>query len=260
MMNHFIQRFIKEEQLDIPCYTFLTDPFPPFWRAWASPYVDRYFVPTEEALRALIELGIPAPRIERVPMPVRRRFAPVTQGQLHDFRSALRLDAAPAILINGGARGGGPILRIYRTVRRAAADSNVLVVCGRNSRLRWRIEREQHPRTRTFGFLEDIHRYIAASDLVMTKPGALSTYEALACRVPLLLLGMRGLMPQESGLFEAAARHDFAYAARSFEDLERIVRAGPGAWNRKRESLPSFYRASSGQELIQRIQPAHVSA
>src|SRR5262245_3984687 len=37
MLNHFIQRFIKEEALGIPCYTFVTDPFPPFWRGWASP-------------------------------------------------------------------------------------------------------------------------------------------------------------------------------------------------------------------------------
>ena len=154
-------------------------------------------------------------------MPVRRRFAPATLGELHDFRSALRLDAAQTILINGGAQGGGPISQIYRTIRRAAPTSNVLVVCGRNSRLRWKIEREQHPHTRTFGFLEDIHRYVAASDLVLTKPGALSTYEALACRVPVLLLGIRGLMPQESGLFEAAARYDFGFAARYFEDLER---------------------------------------
>jgi hypothetical protein len=43
MLNHFVQRFIKEEALGIPCYTFLTDPFPPFWAGWASPYVDRYY-------------------------------------------------------------------------------------------------------------------------------------------------------------------------------------------------------------------------
>ncbi len=67
MMNHFIQRFIKERQLGIPCYTFLTDPFPPFWHGWSSPYVDRYFVPTDEALQALTATGIPAWRIERVP-------------------------------------------------------------------------------------------------------------------------------------------------------------------------------------------------
>ena len=57
MMNHFLQRFIKEEQMGIPCYTFLTDPFPPFWRGWSSPYVDRYFVATDEALQALTASG-----------------------------------------------------------------------------------------------------------------------------------------------------------------------------------------------------------
>jgi hypothetical protein len=46
MLNHFVQRFIKEGR-SIPCFTFITDPFPPGWRA--SPYVDRYFVPTDEA-------------------------------------------------------------------------------------------------------------------------------------------------------------------------------------------------------------------
>ena len=37
--------------------------------------------------------------------------------------------------------------------------------------------------------MRDLHRYVVASDLVVTKPGALSTYEAHACRVPVLLAG-----------------------------------------------------------------------
>src|SRR3989449_10456457 len=157
MMNHFLQRFIKEEQMGIPCYTFLTDPFPPFWRGWSSPYVDRYFVATDEALQALTASGIPAWRIERVPMPVRPRFVPATMTEIREFRSTLKLDGASTILINGGARGGGPILEIYETIRRsAAASSNILVVCGRNHRLQWRIARLQDRKTRTFGFVEDI--------------------------------------------------------------------------------------------------------
>src|SRR5262245_53916590 len=59
MLNHFVQRYIKEEGMGIPCFTVLTDPFPPFWRGWASPYIDRYFVPTSEALQALTAMDIP---------------------------------------------------------------------------------------------------------------------------------------------------------------------------------------------------------
>ncbi len=258
MLNHFIQRYIKEERLGIPCYTFLTDPFPPFWRGWASPYVDRYFVPTDEALQALTASGIPAWRIERIPMPVRPRFVPATMTEIQELRATLKLDSASIILINGGARGGGPLLKTYQTVRKAGSDSNILVVCGRNSRLRWRIERLRHPRTRTFGFLEDIYRYVAAADLVVTKPGALSAYEALACKVPVLFTALRCLMPQESGLFEAATHYDFGFSARTFDEVDAIIRKGPGEWNRKREAIPQFYESASAHELLERIQPAHV--
>jgi processive 1,2-diacylglycerol beta-glucosyltransferase len=258
MLNHFVQRYIKEERLGIPCYTFLTDPFPPFWRGWTSPYIDRYFVPTDEALQALTASGIPAWRIERVPMPVRRRFVPATMTEIQEFRSTLKLDGASTILINGGARGGGPILETYETIRGSAAGSNILVVCGRNARLRWRIERLQDPKTRTFGFLEDMYRYVAASDLVVTKPGALSAYEALACGVPVLFTGMGALMPQESGLFHAAHHYDFGFAPRTLQELAAIIRKGPMEWNRKREAIPQFYQASSGKELVERIQPVHV--
>jgi UDP-N-acetylglucosamine:LPS N-acetylglucosamine transferase len=260
MLNHFIPRFIKEEGLGIPCFAFVTDPFPPFWRGWTSPYIDQYFVPTDEALQALTASGISAWRIERVSMPVQPRFAPLTMPDIQALRDALKLDDHSLILINGGARGGGPILQTYKSIRRAAPEANILVVCGRNSRIRWRIERMRDVRTRTFGFLEDIHRYVAAADIVVTKPGALSTYEALACRVPVLLTGLRCLMPQESGLFDAAHHYDFGFGARTFDELESIIRKGPAEWNRKRESIPQFYTPVSASEWIERIQPVHVRA
>jgi len=260
MLNHFIPRFIKEEGLGIPCYTFLTDPFPPFWRGWTSPYIDQYFVPTHEALQALTASGIPAWRIERVSMPVRPQFVPATMSEIQGLRKGLKLDDASIILINSGARGGGPILRVHDAIRRSAPDANLLVVCGANSRLRGQVDRIRDARTRAFGFLEDIHRYVAAADLVVTKPGALSTYETLACQVPLLLMGVPRLMPQESGFFDAAHHYDFGFGARTFDELEAIVRGGPAAWNRKRESIPQFYKPHSAAQLIERIQPVNVRA
>src|SRR5207253_10807483 len=108
--------------------------------------------------------------------------------------------------------------------------------------------------------LDDIHRYVAASDIVVTKADALSTYEALACQVPVVLTSLRCLMPQESGLFDAAHHYDFRFGARTFEELERIIGKGPAEWSRKRESIPAFYTPHSANELIERIQPANVRA
>src|SRR4029078_3062511 len=100
----------------------------------------------------------------------------------------------------------------------------------------------------------DIHRYVAASDIVVTKPGALSTYEALACKAPVVLTSLGCLMPQEAGLFTAAQRYDFGFVARTFDELETIIRKGPAEWNRKRESIPHFYDPHA-DTLIERIQP-----
>jgi len=258
MINHFFQRFIKEEHLGVPCNTFLTDPFPPFWKGWASPWVDRYFVPTEEAGHGLTAMGVAADLIERVPMPVRSQFQPLSNDERNAFRDRMKLTGTPTILLNGGARGGGPVLTIYRAVRRAAPEAAILVICGKNESLKQRIESEQHPQTRTFGFVSDIHRFIAASDLVLTKPGALSTFETLACGVPVLLLGIRGLMPQESGMFRAALHYDFGFAASHVKDVESILRQGRQAWSRIRGSLGEFYQTSSGHELIEKIQRRHV--
>lgn len=260
MLNHFIQRFIKEERLGIPCNTFLTDPFPPFWQGWASPWVDRFFVPTHEALQELTAMGVQAWRIEQVPMPVRTQFRPFTNAARDAFHEEMNLDNATTILINGGARGGGPMLPIYHAVRKASPDANILVVCGRNESLRHRLQSANHPKTQAFGFVDDIHRFIAGSDLVLTKPGALSTYETLACGVPVLLLGLRGLMPQESGLFHAAAHYEFGFVASRLSDVEDIINQGRQAWNRLRSSLAAFYQISYGEEIVERILHAHAPA
>lgn len=260
MLNHFIQRYIKEEQLGIPCHTFLTDPFPPFWQGWASPWVDRYFVPTDEALQALTAMGVAAWRIERVPMPVRPRFRPMSEDEREAFRRELGLEGRGTILLNGGARGGGPLTAIHQTIRRASRDADILVLCGRNDLMRQRIESFRDPRTRTFGFVRDIQRFIAGSDLVLTKPGALSTYESLACGVPVLLLGIGALMPQESGLFQAARHYEFGFAASQLKDVEDVVRRGRHAWDQMRSSVATFYKNSSGEELIERIQHVHAVA
>ncbi len=213
-----------------------------------------------EAQQALAAMGVAASKIERVPMPVRQQFQRATMTQIRSFRQELKLDDSSLVLINGGARGGGPIPKIYETVRAATPASNIVVICGRNEALREQIDRLHHPKTRAFGFVADIHRFIGSSDLVLTKPGALSTYEALACGVPPVLLGILALMPQESGMFEAATRYGFGFSAATFVELENIIRLGPAEWSRKRDALMMFYQSSSGKELIERIQPAHARA
>src|SRR5262249_32119653 len=117
----------------------------------------RYFVVRDEAAHALTAMGVESSRIEPVPMPVRPQFRPATMTEIQDFRTDLDLDDGSTILINGDARGGNPVFKTYETVKAAAPAANIIVICGRNARLRSRIEAVKHPRTRALSFVTDIH-------------------------------------------------------------------------------------------------------
>ena len=256
MLNHMIPRLVAERGLGIPCLAFVTDPFPPFWDGWSSRYIDRYFVVSDETSRTLEASGVATERIERVAMPVRPGFRPRRQPEVERLRTELNI-SGETILVNGGARGGGPLRSIVLAVRRAAPGTNVLVVCGHNGRLRRRLDRPGDPRVRTFGFVRNIDELIGASDLVITKPGALSTYETLASAVPAALTAIGGLMPQESGLFHAAETYGFGYSIATMDELTRIIKMGTVEWRKKREAIASFYRPGSAADIIERIQPLH---
>ncbi len=256
-LTHLIQRWVAERGMDIRCITFVTDPFPPFWKGWSSPYIQTYFVLTEDAGGALVANGIPSGRIEQVAMPIRDGFRPRSPEEVAALRTELGIEGA-TILVNGGARGGGPLLHLVRTVREAAPDANILVVCGHNRRALEKIETIRDARIRTFGFVREIHNLVGAADLAITKPGALATYETLASGVPVALTAVGGLMPQESGLFEAATTRGFGYAVRTMEELREVLRQGLGGWREKRDAIQRFYRPGSNLEIIERIQPSHV--
>ena len=256
MLNHMIQRWIHEHRPGIPCFSLVTDPFPPFWRGWSSPYVDRYFVITPEAGDELATRGVPPETIEQVPMPLRSGFGPMPGEEVARMRTDMGIDG-DLILVNGGARGGGPLCHLVGAVREAAPSSNVFVVCGRNDRVRKRLDQAGDRRIHTFGFVDNIHRLLGAADLVITKPGALSTYEALASAVPAVLTAVGGLMPQETGLFDAARRLGFSFAVNTLDELGTVVRKGVSGWQSRRQAIADFYRPGTAQDVVERIRFAH---
>jgi hypothetical protein len=78
--------------------------------------------------------------------------------------------------------------------------------------------------------------------------------------VPVLFTSLGCLMPQESGLFNAAHHYDFGFAAKTLGEVEAIIQKGAVEWDRKRRSISEFYRSSSADLLIERIQPVDVGA
>lgn len=159
---------------------------------WLHKGTSRYIVSSEHVRQALLRWPIADRHISVTGIPVRPAF-----GQPQPDRQALRLKLGlhpklATIMIMGGGGGliGGDWARLLRSRDLLAKPIQVIIVCGRNEKLKERLARElkdyPHPLLLT-GYVDYVHELMAASDLLITKPGGLTSSEALASELPMLL-------------------------------------------------------------------------
>jgi processive 1,2-diacylglycerol beta-glucosyltransferase len=166
-------------------------------RYWVQARAAQYFVATEE-LAAELRVRVPGAGVSVTGIPIGPRFGEAPDGGAARSELGLAQDRPVALVI-----GGGMGLGIEEAVT-AALDANVaglqvVAVCGRNEGARLRLAGLgiSADRLQVHGYLAGIERYLAAADVVVTKPGGLTTSEALALGRPLLLT--RPIPGQEEG-------------------------------------------------------------
>ena len=92
----------------------------------------------------------------------------------------------------------GDVFSIARAVAHASLDLELVVVTGRNEKLRARLERVSwEVPTRVLGFATNMPALMHAADVLITKAGPSTISEALACGLPMLISG--SLRGQEEG-------------------------------------------------------------
>src|SRR5204862_2388015 len=90
--------------------------------------------------------------------------------------------------------------------------------CGRNEELRCKLAiREARQPTHILGFVTNMHELMAVSDLVISKPGGLTTSEALAMEKPIFVLNP--IPGQEAANSDFLLEHGAAAKANRIEDL-----------------------------------------
>lgn len=157
---------------------------------WVHEHVDRYCVASEEVAFRLADRGVPPEKISVTGIPVMPQFAAA-----HDRAAcAAELGIAPdrfTVLMMAGGAGVGALDEIAARVLRSPRELQVVALAGRNAPLLKRLQTlaRKHPgKLFPLGFTTTVERVMAAADLVVTKPGGLSTSECLAMRRPMLLV------------------------------------------------------------------------
>lgn len=186
LCTHFLPCQLAAGRPGLPPFALVVTDFG-LHRYWVQPGVRRYFTATETLASAIRQRAGDA-RIEARGIPIDPAFA--TAPTPAEARGTLGLGAdRPVALIMGGGLGLGLEESVEAALAATPARVQLLAVCGRNEGAHARLASSGIPaeRLRVFGYVQGIERYIAAADVVVTKPGGLTTSEALALGRPLIL-------------------------------------------------------------------------
>jgi UDP-N-acetylglucosamine:LPS N-acetylglucosamine transferase len=230
LTQHGIARVLKELKLadKIPLVTVVTDPCYGFWKGWACDDVRLYLVASEEARQQLVDYGVAPERIKVSGMPVHPKFAFPGEQAAQAARTALGLDPQKfTVFVNAGWAGGGNIPHIFRELVRGELDVQAIFLAGRDEELRAEAESlasEAKFPIKVIGYSDHVEQLMVAANVMISKLGGLTTFEALACRLPIIADTTTRPMPQEAGTATLIAKRGAGVLLERATDIVPVIR------------------------------------
>src|SRR5262249_42109791 len=152
--------------------------------------VQLYLVASLDAKEQLIDYGIAPERIKVSGMPVHPKFSFPGEHAAQAARKAIGLDPEKfTVFVNAGWEGGGNIPEIFRELIRGQLDVQAIFLAGKNEELRASAESMAAEATfpiKVIGYSDHVEQLMAAANVMISKLGGLTTFEAFACRLPII--------------------------------------------------------------------------
>ncbi len=273
MVNHFLARALKDLGLNnkIKLLTVLTDPNAHLWTGWACPDADLTIAPNDLARDRLITLGLEPERIRVIGMPIMPEFLKPPRDSRELILSQIGLDPNMfTVAVTAGSAGGGNMLKIYKAMAEIKKPIQVIVVCGRNKKLIDKVDacKKDFPwKTVVMPYAKRMADGMNACDLLVTKAGGLTTFEAIARRLPMALDMITEPMPQEEGTAKMLIEAGLARAVCEPNDIVKIVEEINIEPDRLQKPLPSLHNLDQvdavykiAEEILSYVSPTKLLA
>ena len=189
--NHLADSFYRHNnKIDVPpMISVLTDYTT--HSTWIQNEIDYYVVGHEYVKELLVFEGVEEEKIKAFGIPVEKSF--LSHRDKDSVLSELGLSPNKlTVLVMGGSFGAGNIKETLEELLEIDRDFQILVITGRNEHLKEKIDKKimsvEHSKTvRVLGFTNNMNDILASIDVLITKPGGLTTTEALLKDVPMII-------------------------------------------------------------------------
>lgn len=239
-----------KHKLDIPLYVIATDyAFCPYYDELD---VNNYFISLEKVKKEFLARGIEEDKIIPTGIPVSDRFN--VELSRNDARIKLGIyhDRFLCTIMSGSMGYGNIFGLIDKVLESNAENYEILVICGNNKKLREGISKRYAnvQNVCAIGFTTDVHLFMKASDLIVTKPGGLSSTEAMVSNTPLILTSP--IPGCETENYEILTSLGVAAGGDSVEEaVEAFISIlnGTGAGERIREKQRKYINPNSARDI-----------
>ena len=204
-------------------------------RAWAQPEVDIFLCTHPDLAAELVSRGVPSAKVVTFGLPIHPAFCRLPDRQDARARLGLETDRAVLLILFGGAGFGNPG-SILKQLTKLRQRLQVVVITGRNARLEnsARSLYEALPGSKVLEWVDNMHEWMAAADLMVSKPGGGTLNEGFACGLP--MLAMDPLPGDEQ------------------RNCRWIEKWGAGVWIKRPDDLaPTLGRLLENREELQRL-------
>ncbi|KIQ93363.1 Processive diacylglycerol glucosyltransferase [Anoxybacillus thermarum] len=195
-----VSQFLFRKGFVIPTFSVLTDYC--LHKIWIQPYVDQYYVATNDLKQQMVCAGVSESNVCVTGIPIRSAFEQAIPPSAI-YKKYNISSEKPVVLMIAGAHG---VLKDIETMCKTLIHEHVqlLVVCGNNETLRIKLQAlaTQFPeRLRVFGYIERIDELFRIATIAITKPGGITLTEATALGVPLILYKPTPGQERENALY-----------------------------------------------------------
>jgi processive 1,2-diacylglycerol beta-glucosyltransferase len=236
--------------------TCITDYHP--HRFWRDAGVDLYFIPNRDLAEPLGKMGIDQRKVRDTGIPIMPQF--INELLQQEARAKLDLKDRFTLLITSGGFGVGPVKELVMELEALDQSIQVLVICGNNPKLQDElnamVKRSRH-RFYIYGYIDNMDELMAASDIMISKSGGLTTTEAMARAVPLIVL--YPIPGQEMSNCRFLLEHDAGLLAGSPGEARQLLAellGNPKRLATLRENIAGLGRPRAAQAVWEELQKA----
>jgi processive 1,2-diacylglycerol beta-glucosyltransferase len=244
---------IRRGRLDMPVWVQVTD-FD-LHRMWVIPHMTGYFAANDEIAFRMRAVGMAAASVHVTGIPIMPAFAQPLQRDTCAREIGLDPHRRTLLLMGGGAGVGNLEQIAVCLLALEAQDFQLIVLTGKNVAALAALQElaSQHP-SRLFpqGYTHQVERLMACADLVITKPGGLTSSECLAMHTPMIVHSP--IPGQEERNADYLLEQGAALKAVDTVGLQYRVSellASPGLLEKLRERTHAIARPHAAREVLQ---------